>query len=550
LIFNANILKTNFFCKNKTAISFRLNPAFLAEADVPIVPFGMFLIVGAEFRGFHIRFDDVARGGIRLIRSRNKQQFQRNAETLFDENYNLAWTQQKKNKDIPEGGSKGTILITVESQNRAKVAFSKYIDALLDLLLPNEDIVDFYGKPEIIFCGPDEGTADLMDWAAIHAKSRGYKYWTAFTTGKSPELGGIPHDKYGMTTRSVHQFVIGTMKKLGIKEEDVFKLQTGGPDGDLGSNEIRISKDKTIAVVDGSGVLYDPQGINREELVRLANLRIMVEKFDKSKLSPGGFLVLVDETDLKLPSGQLIESGLNFRNNFHLSPFAKAEFFVPCGGRPEAINMSNVNQVFLDGKPLWKYIIEGANLFLTQEARIKLEEAGVIIFKDASANKGGVTSSSLEVLAALCLEQEEHSEHMCVKNDVIPPFYQNYVLDVQQKIEENAAQEFNCIWDESEKSSKLKCVLTDVLSDRINSLNYQIRESGLFNDETLRRKVLEEVIPQTLQKLLGMDTIMKRLPESYLTSILSAHLASRYVYLYGLSANEFAFYQFMHKYSK
>lgn len=35
-------------------------------------------------------------------------------------------------------------------------------------------------------------------------------------------------------------------------------VQTGGPDGDLGSNEIKISKDKTIAIVDGSGVLYDP----------------------------------------------------------------------------------------------------------------------------------------------------------------------------------------------------------------------------------------------------------------------------------------------------
>ena len=29
---------------------------------------------------------------------------------LFDENYNLASTQSLKNKDIPEGGAKGTIL--------------------------------------------------------------------------------------------------------------------------------------------------------------------------------------------------------------------------------------------------------------------------------------------------------------------------------------------------------------------------------------------------------------------------------------------------------
>jgi glutamate dehydrogenase len=48
-----------------------------------------------------------------MIKSPNKQAFQRNAETLFDENYNLAFTQQKKNKDIPEGGSKGTVLLSM-----------------------------------------------------------------------------------------------------------------------------------------------------------------------------------------------------------------------------------------------------------------------------------------------------------------------------------------------------------------------------------------------------------------------------------------------------
>jgi hypothetical protein len=41
------------------------------------------------------------------------------------------------------------------------------------------------------------GDTDMMDWACLHAKVRGYKYWSAFTTGKSPSLGGIPHDLYG-----------------------------------------------------------------------------------------------------------------------------------------------------------------------------------------------------------------------------------------------------------------------------------------------------------------------------------------------------------------
>jgi glutamate dehydrogenase len=43
------------------------------------------------------------------------------------------------------------------------------------------------------------------------------------------------------------------LKKRQQREEDCTKVQIGGPDGDLGSNEILISKDKTIAIVDKSG---------------------------------------------------------------------------------------------------------------------------------------------------------------------------------------------------------------------------------------------------------------------------------------------------------
>jgi glutamate dehydrogenase len=161
--------------------------------------------------------------------------------------------------------------------------------------------VDLYGKPEILFFGPDEGTADYMDWASLHARKRGATFWKAFTTGKSQALGGIPHDLYGMTTRSVHQYVLGILRKLGVQEENVTKLQTGGPDGDLGSNEIKISKDKTLAIVDGSGVLFDRDGLDRTELLRLANARQMISNFDVSKLSKNGFRILIDESNVKLP---------------------------------------------------------------------------------------------------------------------------------------------------------------------------------------------------------------------------------------------------------
>jgi glutamate dehydrogenase len=190
-----------------------------------------------------------------------------------------------------------------------------------------------------------------------------------------------------MTTRSIHQYVLGVLDKLGLDESKCTKFQTGGPDGDLGSNEIKISKDKTIAIVDGSGVLYDPNGIDKEELRRYcAAERKMARFFDKSKLSPKGWFVDVDQSDVKLPDGTVVASGMDFRNQFHLNPLSAADLFVPCGGRPEAINIGNVNQLIdKDTKlPRFKIIVEGANLFFTQEARLILEKQGVIIFKVCS----------------------------------------------------------------------------------------------------------------------------------------------------------------------
>jgi glutamate dehydrogenase len=115
-----------------------------------------------------------------------------------------------------------------------------------------------------------------MAWLADHARSRGASWWKASSTGKPASThGGIPHDVYGMTSLSVRAYTTGIYRKcvsiflfsflfhaflssrtiltrtprhrLGLKEEEVTKVQTGGPDGDLGSNEILLSKDKTIA---------------------------------------------------------------------------------------------------------------------------------------------------------------------------------------------------------------------------------------------------------------------------------------------------------------
>jgi len=535
------------------AMAYRFDGALLANANknlYPEAPHAIFLIVGRGFYGFHSRFRDVARGGIRVIRSRNEQVYKMNASRLFEEAYNLAFTQQKKNKDIPEGGSKGTILLSPshQSEDASRVCFLGYIDALLDCMLHQKcGLHSWLPQPELLFFGPDENTANFMDLGAQRAQRRGYQFWKALTTGKSTKYGGIPHDTYGMTTNSVHQYGVRLLEQLGVKEEDCTKVQTGGPDGDLGSNEILISKEKTIGIVDGSGVVYDPLGLNREELVRLAENRLCVSNFTRAKLSPQGFMVLISDLDVTLPDGTKIASGVDLRDTFHLSKYAAADMFVPCGGRPNAVHAGNVKQMFrADGSCKFKYIVEGANLFFTTDARKVLEASGVRLFKDASTNKGGVTSSSLEVFASLAMAPDDHEKNMCVEVGAKPPqFYQDYTQDILTIVRRNADSEFKILWQEIQKG-RTSVESTDRLSAKINFLTDTIfRDLSETDDEIVIEKVLRMVIPKTLIDKVGFEGIWKNTPRNYLMAMVATNLAAKYVYDNGMEASEFKFYNYL-----
>lgn len=585
LVFNEAVLKTNFFTPTKVALSFRINPSFLPEIEYPQPLYGMFFVISSEARGFHLRFRDIARGGIRIVKSRNREAFGINARSMFDENYGLANTQQRKNKDIPEGGSKGVILLDVNAQDKGTVAFEKYIDSIMDLLLPpaspgiKDPIVDLYGKEEILFMGPDENTADLVNWATEHARKRGAPWWKSFFTGKSPKLGGIPHDAYGMTTLSVREYVEGIYRKLNLDPSRVRKMQTGGPDGDLGSNEILLSNETYTSIVDGAGVLVDPNGINHAELVRLAKKRSMINDFDVSLLSKDGYRVLLDDTNVTLPDGKtVIPNGTAFRNTFHLYDTGLTDSFVPCGGRPASIDLASVGKLIKNGKSTIPYIVEGANLFITQDAKLRLEAAGCILYKDASANKGGVTSSSLEVLASLSFDDASFIENMCVdEKGNAPQFYNDYVKEVQATIKNNARLEFEAIWRENEETGISRSVLSDTLSVAITKLDEELQMTGLWHDEVLRRSVLEDALPNLLLNKIGLDTIIERVslqsllfswylqrpdksplfqelsanvfsqqvPENYLRAIFGSYLASRFVYKHGSAPSQFKFFEFM-----
>src|ERR1700679_889856 len=127
---------------------------------------------------------------------------------------------------------------------------------------------------------------------------------------------------------------------------------------------------------------------------------------------------------------------------------------------------------------------------------------------------GGVTSSSLEVLAGLALSTEEYVELMLFKDGKPSQFYQSYVKNIQDKIAENAALEFSCIWREHQRlqGAKARTTISDELSITLNNLQTELESSDLFDDVPSQKSVLTRAIPQTLVDKIGLDTLIERLP--------------------------------------
>ena len=131
LTFVRRTLKTNFFVPEKGALAFRLDPAYLTDlgpeftSDLPPrLPFRVTYFCGRHAIGFHVGFADIARGGWRTLVTKTRDDYVTVANRVFHETYVLAHTQNLKNKDIYEGGSKMVVVIqapdveTREQMNR------------------------------------------------------------------------------------------------------------------------------------------------------------------------------------------------------------------------------------------------------------------------------------------------------------------------------------------------------------------------------------------------------------------------------------------------
>jgi glutamate dehydrogenase len=557
-------LKTNFFVLEKQALAFRLDPAYLLElgdrftADLPPEsPFRITFFSGRNGIGYHIGFSDIARGGWRTVLTRSRDDYATNANTLFRENYVLAHTQHLKNKDIYEGGSKMVVLLDVagvadQEQTTQRLYKLQYglINAFLDIFITDNGrardprVVDYYGEDEPIELGPDENMHDAMvELIARQSVRRGYLLGIGLISSKRV---GINHKEFGVTSRGVVTCAEIALAEQGFdSRRDRFSVKfTGGPNGDVAGNAMQLLLERCPRVairliIDGSGALYDPQGAKHGALRRIL-LKQDLDGFDPQALHPGGFLLYRNQRRLegrcelyrKLVRG---EAGLEeywltvdeFYREFNTLPFTvAADLFIPAGGRPETIDSGNWRDYLAaDGSPSAPLIVEGANSFITPAARLELQQQGVLILRDATANKCGVISSSYEIIGNLLLSEKEFLAHKSA-----------YVADVLDILETRAADEARLIFRRHRESDgSLPCTeISAAISQEVNAnyarlFNFFQDNPQLCNDPLFRRVILSH-LPRLLREEPKYRRRLDRLPKKYLYAILASEIASSLVY--------------------
>jgi glutamate dehydrogenase len=333
----------------------------------------------------------------------------------------------------------------------------------------------------------------------------------------------INHKVYGVTSEGVNVYLdVALRQVLGIDPtKDSFRVKiSGGTNGDVGGNEIKIlireygDNVKIVGVADHSGCAEDPAGLDHVELLRLFHAELPIGDFDHSKLGDQGVRHLVNTPE-----------GVKARNSMHNR--LEADAFVPCGGRPNTIDITNYKQFLKpDGTPSAPLIVEGANLFVTSDARKALfADAGVAIVKDSSANKGGVITSSYEICAAMLLTEDEFFNN---KEQIVSEVLENLrgLAKMEAVLLFREFEDYDGISlpEVSQIISNCINVTTDALSTALETLSDEDRDALL--------PLFRAHLPKTMADL-AFDRVRTNVPDQYIKNAIASCLASKLVYKEG-----------------
>lgn len=592
-------LKTNFYRQNKTALSFRLDPTYLdhlpfeRKEKFPELPFGIFFMKGFYFTGFHIRFRDLSRGGLRTVFPERQEQVAVERNNLFSECYHLAYTQNKKNKDIPEGGAKGVIFLEpyahlqleeetykreleelgVEPQEvQEKLAVLKrcqrieylyaaqrsYIESFLTLINCTEDgvlkakeITDYWKKPEYIYLGPDENMHNLMiEWIAAFSKYYGYKPGGAFISSK-PSVG-INHKEFGVTSLGVNVYAEELLHFMGIDpSKNAFTIKmSGGPDGDVAGNEMANlykfypHNAKLLASVDVSGTIFDPKGLDLKEIHRLFEAGQPLCFYPPSKLNDGGFLL---DTKKKKEESAYTFKTLCYRKQKgkvqeewlsgdemnallrHNVHSVQADLFIPGGGRPRTLNETNWED-FLD--PTGKPTARG----IVEGANLYLTT-----FARHSLEQLGtliIKDSSANKGGVICSSFEVLCSLVLTEEEFIKE-KPTLVKEILSIIEDKARLEAKLLLNTHQKTKEPLTLLSEKISEKINlykdELLNHLQTLSLSNNpqDPLIQCLLNYAPPILRTKY--KQALLLQVPDIHKKAIIACHIASRLVYFRGLN---------------
>ena len=441
-----SILRTNFFQTDrggnpKPTVSFKIDSANIIDLPAP-KPYREIFVYSPRVEGVHLRFGPVARGGLRW--SDRTQDYR--TEIL-----GLVKAQQVKNAVIVPVGAKGGFVPKYLSQtasrdeifNEGKESYKLFVSSLLDItdniegkaVIPPKQVVRLDEEDPYLVVAADKGTATFSDTA--NEISQRHNFWLddAFASGGS---AGYDHKKMGITARGAWEAVKRNFRELNhdIQTKEFTAVGIGDMSGDVFGNGMLLSKmTKLVAAFDHRDIFIDPNPDPKkswDERKRLFDIgRCSWQDYNKKLLSKGGAVFSRKSKSLKLSPEIQSLLGIStptatpqevLRKTLKLSVD-----MLWMGGIGTYIRSSNENNsdvgdrandvIRIEAPELrCKVIGEGANLGVTQLARIEFNQLGGRVYSDAVDNSAGVNSSDLEVNIKIALSSAIRDGKLNIKN--------------------------------------------------------------------------------------------------------------------------------------
>jgi len=430
-------LRTNYFTEpvpptaDVPYLVVKLDAAQVPDLPAPRPAFELF-VYSPRFEAVHLRFADVARGGLRWSDRR---------EDFRTEILGLAKAQEVKNSVIVPSGSKGGFVCKKlpdpgdreAYQGEVLACYRSFISAMLDVtdnieagrVVPPARVVRLDRDDPYLVVAADKGTATFSDTANEIAKSRGFWLGDAFASGGSE---GYDHKKMGITARGAWESVKYHFQTMGIDVDQTSftVIGIGDMSGDVFGNGMLLSQHiRLVAAFDHRHVFIDPDPdprVSFAERQRLFGLeRSSWADYDESLISEGGGVwpraaksVPVSpqaRAALGLESGvaalspdQLISAILrapvDLLWNGGIGTYVKGttETQADAGDRTN-------DAVRVDASELRARVVgEGGNLGLTQAARVEYALGGGLVDTDFIDNSAGVDTSDHEVNIKILLD--------------------------------------------------------------------------------------------------------------------------------------------------